>query len=54
MKARRSLVIAKVGFRGSPSSPSTSEGCARVGADEGRRENTASNAGAAPIPPEIR
>jgi hypothetical protein len=39
---------------GGPSSPSTREGCTRIGADERWHENTARTAGAAPIPSEIR
>jgi hypothetical protein len=54
MKAARNLAIGKVAFRVGPSSPSTREGCARIGADEGWHENTASTAVAAPIPSEIR
>ena len=54
MKPARNLAIGKVAFRGGPSSPSTREGCTRIGADEGWRENPASTAVAAPIPSEIR
>jgi len=54
MKVSRNLALGKVAFRGDHFPLWTREGCARIGTDEGRRDNTASTAVAAPIPSEIR